>query len=160
MRRRRCLKLLRRGVRQMMWLLSNGACVLLWLKTWDPLKNELFLGRRRKSAFYGVEGSTTELPGVSIGLTEAPTQSPSEASRPKIQPIDMNKLPVGSFTPHSRHTDQKQNSVKQIRANRRCPNKFRIIARVVDYFPLDISQFTWRRCAKCRKRRAIFSCGH
>lgn len=60
--------------------------------------------------------------------------------------------PVGSFTVHSWHLDQKQNTIEQIRRNQKCPNKFSLTARVVDYFPLDMAQFAWRRCMTCKKK--------
>ena len=111
-------------------------------------KNPYLSGKyRRKFAFYGVEDVL--LNGVNT-MDKSDGESKEQAL--EIQPININTLPAGTFALHCRHTDQIQSTFKQIRANRKWPNKFRVVAHVVDYFPLDISKFAWRRCAACHKR--------
>lgn len=52
---------------------------------------------------------------------------------------------------HSKHTDQKQCTIEDIKLSRTVPNKFRLTARIVDYHPFDIINFTIRICRNCSK---------
>ena len=51
----------------------------------------------------------------------------------------------------NRHYDQKESTIKSIVSNRKVPNKFRLRARIVDYFPLNLVDFTVRQCDSCRR---------
>ncbi|KAH8117006.1 hypothetical protein DFH11DRAFT_1578632 [Phellopilus nigrolimitatus] len=58
---------------------------------------------------------------------------------------------VVSFAVKSRHTDQPKSSIKAIRETNKCPNKYRLLARIVDFYPMDINEFAVRRCRSCKK---------
>ncbi|CCL99996.1 uncharacterized protein FIBRA_02021 [Fibroporia radiculosa] len=58
--------------------------------------------------------------------------STSIADHPKQQ------LNAGSLT-----------SIKEVKTSEKCPNKFRIRARIVDFFPDHLVDFAARRCTKC-----------
>lgn len=48
-----------------------------------------------------------------------------------------------------------------IRACNKCPNKFRLKARVIDFHPMDLVNFTQRWCKSCKKAyviRFIYDC--
>jgi hypothetical protein len=42
-------------------------------------------------------------------------------------------------------------TVEAIRKNEQCPNRFRLIARIVDFYPLHLDECVVLRCMKCKK---------
>ena len=52
----------------------------------------------------------------------------------------------------SRHMDQPKSTIREIVSTRKCPNKFRLIARIADFFPMDVTEFAVRRCTSCNTR--------
>ena len=105
---------------------------------------------RRKREFYGTEGN--DPPGPAQAQETSACAAEDKETVPKVSAVDVKSLPVGSFTVHTWHTDQPQNMIKEIKQCTKCPNKFKLVARVVDYYPLEISQFAWKRCKACRKK--------
>ncbi len=81
---------------------------------------------RRKSKFFATQSSDTTTIIAPPGLSLSPL--------------------------HHRHGDQKFTigGTQEIRANGKCPNKFRIRARIVDYYPFDLHDFSVLRCKKCK----------
>ncbi|KAI5117475.1 hypothetical protein M0805_007179 [Coniferiporia weirii] len=75
----------------------------------------------------------------------------------KSSEVPLAQTPKDDYEPdigvavRSRHTDQPKSTIEEIKGATKCPNKYRLVARVVDFFPMDISDFTVRRCRKCKK---------
>ncbi|KZT09597.1 uncharacterized protein LAESUDRAFT_512246 [Laetiporus sulphureus 93-53] len=42
-------------------------------------------------------------------------------------------------------------TIQQVEESEKCPNKFRIRARIVDFFPEKVTDFIQRRCAECQQ---------
>ena len=45
--------------------------------------------------------------------------------------------------------------VKAVKASAICPNKFHVRARIVDFFPPKVSNFTMRKCTRCKDEYAF-----
>ena len=77
------------------------------------------------------------------------------AEQPSPELIDTpaleNKTLLVSNVVKSRHTNQPLSTVKRILATKKCPNKFRLIARIVDFYPKDIRDFTLQFCKNCNQ---------
>lgn len=100
---------------------------------------DLFMQLRRKAAF----------------LNMATTVNKSEVPPPCVPevPIPENMHKTTNSTEHilrTHHANQPKATIKQIRANEKYPNKFRLVARIVDFAPLNIKDFTRRRCHSCK----------
>ena len=69
------------------------------------------------------------------------TQSRSDPAPKMAKPIVINH----------RHMDQTCiNTIEEIEGHAICPCKYRLKARIVDYHPFDIKDFTLRRCKNCK----------
>lgn len=78
-----------------------------------------------------------------------PAEAPESAKLQPVQQID--DVPRLCLATETRHSEQRLNTIDEIKTNSKCPNKFRLQARIVDFFPLDISDFTARWCRNCKQ---------
>ncbi|THH12013.1 hypothetical protein EW145_g287 [Phellinidium pouzarii] len=78
-------------------------------------------------------------------MSTNPTPSP-----PAEAPTSENKSITG-LAIRSQHTDQPKSTIKEIKEHGECPNKYMLSARIVDFYPLDISDFAVRRCRNCKE---------
>ncbi|KAL5511281.1 hypothetical protein ACEPAH_4497 [Sanghuangporus vaninii] len=83
---------------------------------------------------------------VASGIIERRTSVPLSKTRKDEAPI------MTSQTIKSRHTDQPKSSIREIVSTQKCPNKFRLIAHISDFFPIDIVDFAIRWCTSCNTK--------
>ncbi|KAH9843158.1 uncharacterized protein C8Q71DRAFT_237564 [Rhodofomes roseus] len=95
----------------------------------------------------GPEGSKRKKKANSIPEKPiAPETGGTTVSPPPARPADASCPAPTELVENS--------SIKAVKEKTICPNKFRVRARIVDFYPPEISKFTTRKCTQCQDERS------